>query len=135
MISAIDTNIFLDILRPNPDFMEQSKALLDTACLEGPLLICEIVYAELATHFNDRADLNAFLDDYEISIQQMGEDVCFLAAHRWLSYRKAGGKRERILPDFLIGAHALANATRLLTRDRGFYYSYFKDLTVIERVH
>ena len=115
--------------------MKQSKALLDTASLEGPLIICEIVYAELATHFNDQADLNAFLDDYEISVQQMGEDVCFLAAHRWLAYRKAGGKRERILPDFLIGAHALKNATRLLTRDRGFYRSYFEDLVIVECMH
>lgn len=55
----------------------------------------------------------------------------FLAGRTWRRYRVAGGPHERILPDFLIGAHAKLQAGRLLSRDRGFYRAYFTDLEIL----
>ncbi len=47
-------------------------------------------------------------------------------------YRSRGGTRRRVLPDLIIGAHAMARAERLLTRDRGFYRSSFAKLRILE---
>jgi predicted nucleic acid-binding protein len=52
-------------------------------------------------------------------------DALFLASRIWRTYRKQGGKRMRILPDFIVGAHAQAQANGLISRDRGFYRSRF----------
>ncbi len=41
-----------------------------------------------------------------------------------------GGEAKRVVADFLIGAHALRSADRLLARDRGYLRDYFASLDV-----
>ena len=131
MISAVDTNILLDVFLPDKRFAEQSARLLKLAYDEGALLICEIVYAELVPQFNDRHTLNSALATLNISVSPSSPDIAFLAGERWGHYKKSGGTRERIITDFLIGAHAAIKAERFLTRDRGFYKSYFAELVIL----
>jgi predicted nucleic acid-binding protein len=131
MITAIDTSILLDIFLPDPNHGEASLHLLERAYDEGALVICEIVYAELVPQFLDRKKLHGALQKLNISIQPVDRETAYSAGERWALYRKGGGKRDRIITDFLVGAHALHRSGRFLTRDRGFYRSYFKDLNLL----
>src|ERR1700738_4387414 len=111
MITAIDTNVLLDILIPNEDFYEASGNALQDAAGEGSLVISDIVYAELCVHFETQRDCDAFLDANEIRVQALSRESHFRASRAWRAYRRQGGKRTRILADFLIGAHAEKQAT------------------------
>lgn len=128
MITAIDTNILLDILVPNEDSYEASADALQEAAGEGSLVISDIAYAELCIHFETQRDCDAFLGSNEIRVQALTREAHFLASRAWRTYRQQGGKRTRIPADFLIGAHAQNQAARLLSRDRGFYGKLFPSL-------
>jgi predicted nucleic acid-binding protein len=132
MITAIDTNILLDILVPNEQFYEASGDTLEQAAGEGSLVASDIVYAELCIHFEIQRECDAFLESNEIRVQALTREAHFLASRAWRTYRQQGGKRTRILADFLIGAHAQKQATRLLSRDRGFYRKLFPSLNVVD---
>jgi len=131
MISAVDTNILLDVFLPDEKFAPSSAKLLKLGYDEGALVICDIVYAELVPQFFDKNELDNTLRTLNVSLSSLDSDIAFMAGEKWSLYRKAGGKRERIITDFLIGAHAMIKAERFITRDRGFYNSYFPDLNII----
>jgi predicted nucleic acid-binding protein len=132
MITAVDTNILLDILLPNEHFYDASASALQQAATEGSLVISDIVYAELCIHFETQRDCDVFLDSNDIRVQDLTREAHFLASQAWRQYRKQGGKRTRILPDFLLGVHAENQANRLLSRDRGFYRSLFPSLKLLD---
>jgi predicted nucleic acid-binding protein len=132
MITAIDTNILLDILVPNEEFYEVSADALQESATAGSLAICDIVYAELCIHFRVQHDCDSFLESNEIRVQALTREAHFLASRAWRTYREQGGKRTRILADFLIGAHAQKQAMRLLSRDRGFYRKLFPSLVLCD---
>jgi len=127
MITAIDTNVLLDILVPNERFFQASADALQESAA-GSLVICDMVYAELCVHFASRHECDEFLDSNEIRVHAVTREAHFLASRAWRKYREQGGKRTRILADFLIGAHAQKQAIRLLSRDRGFYRKLFPSL-------
>lgn len=152
MITAVDTNVLLDVLIPGAPHGDQSERALAEAVRAGALLISEPVYAELAVHFADRADLDRFLADTGIRLEPSGAEALYTAGRAWSAYLRrrpaslacpqcgaaqrvrcdrCGASvqpRQHVVADFLIGAHAVAHADTLLTRDRGYYATYFPDL-------
>ena len=132
MITAVDTNILLDILVANEQFCELSSAALEEAAGEGSIVISDVVYAELCIQFETQRECDAFLESNEIRVQALTREAHFVASRAWRMYRRQGGKRARILADFLIGAHAQKHATRLLSRDRGFYRKLFPSLDFVD---
>jgi predicted nucleic acid-binding protein len=132
MITAVDTCVLVDVLLVDEVHTPSSVAALAGAGEDGPLIIAEIVYAELVSAVRGRDHLDSVLDLLGISVVSLGVGAAYDAGRFFAAYRRSGGARSRILADFLIAAHALTHADRLLTRDRGFYREYFAELPIMD---
>jgi predicted nucleic acid-binding protein len=128
MITAVDTNVLLDVMLPDTVHVKESTEFLRTAYDEGALIISHMVYAELVPQFRSRQALTEVLSRLGIETSPTDDEIAFVAGTKWKAYREAGGPRQRIITDFIIGAHSLLRADRFLTRDRGFYGTYFPEL-------
>jgi predicted nucleic acid-binding protein len=130
-VTLIDTNVLLDLVTDDQQWAAWSIAELEAASLRGPLLINDVVYAELSVRYARIEDLDAFVDEAGLAIAPMPRTALFLAGKAFIQYRKAGGGRTGVLPDFFIGAHAAVSELPLLTRDAGRSRTYFPSLTLI----
>jgi predicted nucleic acid-binding protein len=134
VISAVDTNVILDVLTGDPRFGPASVVALRRASALGSLIVSTTVWAEVCAAFEDALDAAGRLEQMAMELVPDDAYVAAAAGTAWRHYRRSGGTRRRVLPDFLIAAHAASKADRLITRDRGFYRSHFPALTIHDPV-
>ena len=132
MITAVDTNVLLDIFGPDPTFGPRSKNAFRSCIKEGSLVACEVVWAEIAIFFPSPEAARDAMNRLGVEFSAIELETALAASTFWKKYRERGGRRDRVAADFLIGAHASLQANRLLTRDRGFYRAYFSSLQILD---
>ena len=130
MKSAVDSSLLFDIVKGAPGTAAAQHAL-EAALARGSVCVCAVVVAELGRYFAGEQDLRDFLAACQIDHDPLSMESALEAARIMRSYARNKGPRERVAPDFLIGAHALVQADALLTTDAGFFRHYFEGLNVV----
>ena len=151
----VDTNVLVYIYCGIPKIGRRYAELFGDLSAKYNLVIPKIVYGELSLIFSTSKQLNSFLSDTGIIIGDIEPEAYLVAARRWDKYnkrrvlicQKCGMKieklictecsaeihiRQHILTDFIIGAYALQTEERkLVASDKGYYSTYFPELTII----
>ena len=127
----VDTNVLLDVLTEDPEWLGWSSEALARSADESGLVINPIVYAEVSIGFDRIEDVEAALPHDVFVRSPLPWDAAFLAGKCFTAYRRRGGEKRSPLPDFYIGAHAAVAGLSLLTRDPARYRTYFPKLKLI----
>lgn len=114
--TVVDSSVLLDVFTEDRRWLRWSQDRLTEAAQRGALIVNAVVLAEIAPRFSRVDALRPALPSMA-RVEEIPLAAAFLAGHAHASYRREGGRREAILPDFLIGAHAAVTGRPLLTRD------------------
>ncbi|MET3581090.1 putative nucleic acid-binding protein [Mesorhizobium robiniae] len=129
--TLIDTNVLIDVWGPAGRETKWSASAITACRRDGALVINTIVWSELAPLIATEPALRKAVETLKMDRELLPWEAAFLAGVTHSRYRRAGGLRERTLPDFFIGAHAVVAGHRLLTREAARYRSYFPDLDIM----
>lgn len=131
---AVDSSVILDVLTGDPSFGPASREALRRAYDVGALVACDIVWGEVRAHFEEEAIFRSTLATLGVVYESLRQEAAELAGELWREYCLTAHRRDRdrLVADFLIGAHAQLQADALLSRDRGFFGSRFDGLRLID---
>jgi predicted nucleic acid-binding protein len=130
-MTLVDSNVILDVVTDGEAWADWSQEQLEQAASAGPLIINDVIYAEISTRYSTVEDVDAMLRNLDIRVATIPRPALFLAGKAYLRYRATGGVRTGVLSDFFIGAHAAVEQRPLLTRDAQRYRTYFPTVELI----
>jgi predicted nucleic acid-binding protein len=128
---AIDSSVVIDLLAGAASAAESAEAALRASLVAGPVVVCDVVVAEVTAALHDGAEALGVLEEMGIGFAAIESKAAVRAGEMQRRYHQRGAQRQRTVPDFLVGAHALLQCNALITRDAGFFRDYFKGLKVI----
>jgi len=131
MRTALDSSVLIQLYRKQPGW-EVWRELLAKAATEGELIISPVAFAEYSTAYPTVASVQADLARLQVIYEPIKPEAAYLAGQMFLRYRREGGPRQHLIPDFLIAAHASAQADRLAAIDRGYLRAYFPALPLLQ---
>lgn len=127
----VDTNVLIDVFQNDPDWAGWSMRQLRAQAQVHDLVINAVIYAELSLAFDSVAALDDAIEDLALVFAELPRPALFLAGRAFVRYRREGGGRSCVLPDFFIGAHAAVAGCGILTRDARRYGNYFHTVPLI----
>ena len=127
----VDTNVLVDVLQDDPQWANWSIGQMRAQASIHQLTINPVIYAEISLSFATLEALDGVVATLELELREIPRPALFLAAKAYLQYRKRGGSKRQVLPDFFIGAHAAVEGWPLLTRDASRFRTYFPTLQVV----
>lgn len=127
----VDTNVLVDVLQNDPQWVDWSIAQLRAQTKLHALAINPLIYAEMSLSFSTLEALDDVVLTMALELREIPRPALFLAARAYALYRRRGGSKGQVLPDFFIGAHAAVEGWPLLTRDASRFKTYFPTLEVI----
>ncbi|MFL6662414.1 MAG: type II toxin-antitoxin system VapC family toxin, partial [Rhizobacter sp.] len=110
---------------------DAAEAALREALARGPVVVCDVVVAEICSALRDGDQAMQALEEMGIAYSEVERKSALRAGEMQRRHRSKSGGPPRSIQDFIVGAHALLQCNALITRDAAFYRDYFKGLKVI----
>jgi predicted nucleic acid-binding protein len=134
---AIDTPVLIDLLGDDPERADAAELCVRDALAQGPVVLCDVVVSEITAGLGHGTDIMDVVEDMGMRYLPVERRTAIRAGEmqrRYNERRRAAGRGSatvRLVPDFIVGAHALLQCNGLITRDPAFFRDYFKGLKLI----
>jgi predicted nucleic acid-binding protein len=131
MILAVDTSVLLAIFKGEHSAGNWVKVIDRAGKGTNQIVACDVVTAETSSLFPSAVSYQQAIDELGVVFSPLSNSAAVRAGRVFRDYRKAGGARKVMIPDFLIGAHALEQADALAAIDRGYLRRYFEPFKIV----
>jgi predicted nucleic acid-binding protein len=132
VITAVDTSVLIDVFGADARFGAASSEALRRCLNEGAVVACMALWSETRVAFADDPAFEQAMRTLGVSYSPPTQQAASLAGAICKKYRAGGGPPDRVMADFLIGAHAAVQCDRLPTPDRGHYRKHFSGLVIVD---
>ena len=127
----VDTNVLVDVVQNDPQWADGSIRQLRAQAKLHELVINPVIYSELSLSYATLEALDRAVTTLRLRLVEVPRLALYLAGRAYLQYRRRGGQKAGVLPDFFIGAHAAVQGWPLLTRDAARFRTSFSTVEIV----